>query len=104
MVEGARLLSEYRGNPIEGSNPFVSATPQYYTIISNYYANIGLCAIDFATIGCYNYLMQSRVSVPKIFLRGNRWYVRVQVPKDWQTEFRKKEYWISLKTSDRQEA
>ena len=48
--------------------------------------------------------MQSRVSVPKIFLRGNRWYVRVQVPKDWQTEFRKKEYWISLKTSDRQEA
>ncbi len=48
--------------------------------------------------------MQSRVSVPKIFLRGNRWYVPVQVSKDWQTEFRNKEYWISLKTSDRQEA
>jgi hypothetical protein len=30
--------------------------------------------------------------------------VRVQVPKEWQNEFRKKEYWISLKTSDRQEA
>ncbi len=104
MVEGAPLLREYTGNGIEGSNPFVSATPLYYVIISVYYTNIGLCTIDFATIGCYSSPMQSRVSVPKIFLRGNPWYVRVQAPKAWQNEFCKKEYWISLKTSDRQEA
>ena len=48
--------------------------------------------------------MKSRVSVPKIFLRGNRWYVRVQVPKSMQKRLRRKEHWVSLKTSDRSEA
>lgn len=48
--------------------------------------------------------MNPRVSVPKIFLRGNRWYVRVQVPKSMQVKLRRKEYWVSLKTSDRSEA
>ena len=48
--------------------------------------------------------MQSRVSVPKIFLRGNRWYVRVQVPKKWQKRLHRKEHWVSLGTSDRLEA
>ncbi|WP_445327166.1 DUF6538 domain-containing protein [Yoonia sp. GPGPB17] len=48
--------------------------------------------------------MNPRVSVPKIFLRGNRWYVRVQVPKSMQAKLKRKEYWVSLKTSDRSEA
>lgn len=48
--------------------------------------------------------MNPRVSVPKIFLRGNRWYVRVQVPKSMQKRLKRKEYWVSLKTSDRAEA
>lgn len=48
--------------------------------------------------------MNPRVSVPKIFLRGNKWYVRVQVPKSMQERLRRKEYWVSLRTSDRAEA
>lgn len=48
--------------------------------------------------------MNPRVSVPKIFLRGNRWYVRVQVPKSMQERLRRKEYWVSLRTSNRAEA
>lgn len=48
--------------------------------------------------------MNPRVSVPKIFLRGNRWYVRVQVPKSMQERLKRKEYWVSLRTSDRAEA
>ena len=48
--------------------------------------------------------MNPRVSVPKIFLRGNKWYVRVQVPKSMQERLLRKEYWVSLKTSDRAEA
>lgn len=48
--------------------------------------------------------MNSRVAVPKLFRRKDRWYVRVQVPKAMQKRLRKREYWISLKTSDRQEA
>ncbi len=48
--------------------------------------------------------MNPRVSVPQIFLRGNKWYVRVQVPKSMQERLRRKEYWVSLRTSDRAEA
>ncbi|MEP1612175.1 MAG: DUF6538 domain-containing protein [Roseobacter sp.] len=48
--------------------------------------------------------MNPRVSVPKIFLRGNKWCVRVQVPKSMQKGLRRKEHWVSLKTSDRAEA
>lgn len=48
--------------------------------------------------------MNPRVSVPKIFLRSNRWYVRVQVPKSMQKRLMRKEYWVSLKTSDKSEA
>jgi adenine-specific DNA-methyltransferase len=45
--------------------------------------------------------MNPRVSVPKIFLRGNRWYVRVQVPRSMQDRLGRREYWVSLRTSDR---
>lgn len=48
--------------------------------------------------------MNSRVAVPKLFRRNDRWYVRVQVPKAMQKRLGRREYWISLKTSDRQEA
>lgn len=48
--------------------------------------------------------MQPRVPVPKLFRRGDRWYVRVQVPKRMQDVFGKREYWLSLKTDDRQRA
>lgn len=48
--------------------------------------------------------MNPRVAVPKLFRRKNRWYVRVQVPKGMQKRLGKKEYWKSLRTSDRQEA
>ena len=48
--------------------------------------------------------MNPRVSVPQIFLRGSRWYVRVQVPLAMQERLRRKEYWVSLKTSDRSKA
>ena len=48
--------------------------------------------------------MNPRVSVPKIFLRGNKWYVRVQVPKSMQERLKRKEYWVSLRTSDPAEA
>lgn len=48
--------------------------------------------------------MNTLVAVPKIFLRGNRWYVRVQVPKAMQVECGRKEYWVSLGTSDRSAA
>lgn len=48
--------------------------------------------------------MNPRMIVPKLFRRNDRWYVRVQVPKGMQDKLRRKEYWISLKTSDRQEA
>jgi len=48
--------------------------------------------------------MSPRVSVPKIFRRGSRWYIRVQVPKSMQAKLGRKEYWVSLKTSDRSEA
>jgi adenine-specific DNA-methyltransferase len=34
-------------------------------------------------------------------LRGNRWYVRVQVPTSMQDRLERKEFWVSLKTSDR---
>lgn len=45
--------------------------------------------------------MNPRVSVPKIFLRGNRYYVRVQVPQSMQDRLGRREYWVSLRTSDR---
>lgn len=45
--------------------------------------------------------MNPRVSVPKIFLRGNRWYVRVQVPRSMQDRLGRREYWVTLRTSDR---
>lgn len=45
--------------------------------------------------------MNPRVSVSKIFLRGNRWYVRVQVPKSMQKRLKRKEHWVSLKTPER---
>jgi len=45
--------------------------------------------------------MNPRVSIPKIFLRGNRWYVRVQVPRSMQSRLGRREYWVSLRTSDR---
>ena len=48
--------------------------------------------------------MNPRVSVPKIFQRGNKWYVRVQVPKSMQERLKRKEYWVSLRTPDRAEA
>jgi integrase len=48
--------------------------------------------------------MSPRVSVPKIFQRGSRWYVRVQVPLSMQERLRKKEYWVSLGTTDKSEA
>ena len=48
--------------------------------------------------------MKQRVVVPKLFRRKDRWYVRVQVPKAMQNRLGRKEYWVSLKTSDRQEA
>ena len=48
--------------------------------------------------------MNPRVSVPKIFLRGSRWYVRVQVPKLMQKRLKRKEYWVSLNTSEKSEA
>ena len=45
--------------------------------------------------------MNPRVSIPKVFLRGNRWYVRVQVPRSMQSRLGRREYWVSLRTSDR---
>jgi hypothetical protein len=48
--------------------------------------------------------MKSRVSVPKIFQRGSRWYVRVQVPVSMQERLKRKEYWVSLGTPDKSEA
>ncbi len=45
--------------------------------------------------------MNPRASVPKIFLRGNRYYVRVQVPLSMQDRLGRREYWVSLRTSDR---
>mgnify|MGYP005994048813 CR=1 FL=1 len=48
--------------------------------------------------------MNPRVSVPKLLRRKDRWYVRVQVPKAMQAKLGKKEYWISLRTTDRLEA
>ncbi len=48
--------------------------------------------------------MNHRVAVPKTFRRNDRWYVRVQVPGSMQARLLKKEYWISLGTTDRQEA
>lgn len=48
--------------------------------------------------------MSARVVVPKLFRQKDRWYVRVQVPKAMQERLGKKEYWVSLKTSDHQEA
>lgn len=37
-------------------------------------------------------------------MRGTRWYVRVQVPVKMHKRLRKKEYWVSLRTTDRAEA
>ena len=48
--------------------------------------------------------MNPRVVVPELFRRGDRWYVRVQVPSAMQETLQRKEHWISLKTSDRQQA
>lgn len=48
--------------------------------------------------------MKPRVATPKPFVRNGRWYVRVQVPKDMQEALRKREYWISLGTTDKLEA
>jgi hypothetical protein len=48
--------------------------------------------------------MNPRVSVPKIFIRGSRWYVRVQVAKSMQKRLKRKEYWVSLNTSEKSEA
>ena len=45
--------------------------------------------------------MTARKTAPKIFLRGSRFYIRVQVPKELQTEVGRKEFWVSLKTQDR---
>ena len=48
--------------------------------------------------------MALTVASPKLFLRGNQWYVRVQVPTSMQDQLKRKEYWISLKTPSRSEA
>lgn len=48
--------------------------------------------------------MNPRVAVPRLFRRKDRYYVRVQVPKAMQDRLGRKEYWISLKTTDRLEA
>ncbi len=48
--------------------------------------------------------MNPRASVPKIFLRGNRYYVRVQVPLSMQDRLGRRECWVSLRTSDRSDA
>lgn len=45
--------------------------------------------------------MAHPVAIPRIFLRGNRWHVRVQVPKEFQKKLKRKEFWVSLKTSER---
>ena len=57
-----------------------------------------------ATIICYNLEMARRSTAPKIFRRGNRFYVRIQVPKELQAEEGRKEFWISLGTEDHEEA
>ena len=59
MVEGAPLLREYTGNGIEGSNPFVSATPNLIPIFVNALRQrrplkslrVLLCRIPFASFG-----------------------------------------------------
>ena len=81
-----------------------SATTPYFCLFLVTYCNSYSLESDFATIWCYSSVMNPRVAVPKLFRRKDRWYVRVQVPKAMQKRLRKREYWISLKTSDRQEA
>lgn len=44
--------------------------------------------------------MRTRVSTPKIYMRNKRYYIRVQVPRDMQDVIGRKEYCISLGTSD----
>ena len=41
------------------------------------------------------------VAVPNAFLRGNRWYVRVQVPAAMKADLGHFEHWVSLRMSDR---
>jgi len=48
--------------------------------------------------------MSATVAAPKLFLRGNRWYVRVQVPASMQGVLKRKEFWVALKTADRSKA
>lgn len=48
--------------------------------------------------------MSIRAIVPKLFKRGNRWYIRVQVPIHMQSALKRKEKWVSLRTSDRNKA
>ena len=48
--------------------------------------------------------MSGKPIVPGLIRRGNRFSVRVQVPKDLQKEVGKKEYWVKLGTEDRYEA
>ena len=65
MVEGARLLSEYRGNPIEGSNPFVSATHLIYRLLQPFvnqgkiaysnYISISIAHICYTLITLHTY-------------------------------------------------
>lgn len=42
----------------------------------------------------------AQLSTPKIYMRNKRYYIRVQVPRDMQDVIGRKEYCISLGTSD----
>ena len=48
--------------------------------------------------------MSGKPIVPGLIRRGNRFSVRIQVPKDLQEELGKKEFWKKLGTEDRYEA
>ena len=48
--------------------------------------------------------MSGKPIVPGLIRRGNRFSVRIQVPKDLQEEIGKKEFWKKLGTEDRYEA
>ena len=48
--------------------------------------------------------MSGKPIVPGLIRRGNRFSVRIQVPKDLQDEIGKKEFWKKLGAEDRYEA
>ena len=48
--------------------------------------------------------MSGKPIVPGLIRRGNRFSLRVQIPKDLQTHYGRKEFWIKLGTEDRYEA